>query len=455
MFSYACKVIIFAFVATYAVNFFGKSFLKTFEIPHSGRSGTTEFDPFTGLSHGRVSGSSGKRFKDQQCRKYSGTLTIPEKETPLTTRKGEGMKRCKMWVVITSINPPTATMRALAKIDDWCMVIVFDTKTPEAAYNELISERLIIFTVQDQIEFLNDYNLLSGQLIPWKHFGRKNLGFLFAIAHGAEWIYDTDDDNEPLSLDLPLDSPLLEMDINKGTTNPQRTSNIYKKFTDAWIWPRGFPLEHLHQEESFHCCRRRSKPVWVRQFLAQHDPDVDAIYRLTSTLPINFNTTRTGLVIPDGTYVPYNAQATLHSKEAFFGLLLPITVHGRVSDIWRSYFSQRLFSLAGASLAFLPPLVKQDRNVHDYLADLDSEVPLYMKAGQLVDFLSSWSPPPHLSSEQIVTQLAVDLYEHCYWEEGDVELVKAWLADLKTLGHSLPDFDSQLKSPGQCVEIIC
>ena len=39
-----------------------------------------------------------------------------EKETPLTTRKGEGMKRCKMWVVITSINPPTATMRALAKI---------------------------------------------------------------------------------------------------------------------------------------------------------------------------------------------------------------------------------------------------------------------------------------------------------------------------------------------------
>ena len=42
-------------------------------------------------------------------------------------------------------------------------------------------------------------------------------------------IYDTDDDNEPLSLDLPLDSPLLEMDINKGTTNPQRTSNIYKK----------------------------------------------------------------------------------------------------------------------------------------------------------------------------------------------------------------------------------
>ena len=36
-----------------------------------------------------------------------------------------------------------------------------------------------------------------------------------------------------------------------------KTSQSYHhpQFTDAWIWPRGFPLEQLHQEESFHCCR--------------------------------------------------------------------------------------------------------------------------------------------------------------------------------------------------------
>jgi hypothetical protein len=28
--------------------------------------------------------------------------------------------------------------------------------------------------------------------------------------------------------------------------------------------------------------------IGVRQFLAQHDPDVDAIYRLTSTVPFDF-----------------------------------------------------------------------------------------------------------------------------------------------------------------------
>ena len=56
--------------------------------------------------------------------------------------------------------------------------------------------------------------------------------------------------------------------------------------------------------------------VWVRQHLAQHDPDVDAIYRLTSPLPVYFTPERsTGLGLPVNTFVPYNAQATFHYHE--------------------------------------------------------------------------------------------------------------------------------------------
>jgi len=82
--------------------------------------------------------------------------------------------------------------------------------------------------------------------------------------------------------------------------------------------------------------------------------------------------------------------------------------------------------------------------VHDYLADLDSEVPLYMKAGQLIKFLSTWTPPiDSLSPQETVLRLAVDLYQHCYWEVGDVELTKAWIGDLATLGHEIPQFNRQ------------
>ena len=65
-------------------------------------------------------------------------------------------------------------------------------------------------------------------------------------------------------------------------------------------------------------------------------------------------------------------QATLHFPEAFWGMLLPVTVHGRVSDIWRSYFTQALLPSVGAVVAFAPAWVEQVRaeirEAHFYLS---------------------------------------------------------------------------------------
>jgi hypothetical protein len=35
-------------------------------------------------------------------------------------------------------------------------------------------------------QLINIYILPHVKLIPWKHFGRKNVGFLYAIIHGAK-----------------------------------------------------------------------------------------------------------------------------------------------------------------------------------------------------------------------------------------------------------------------------
>lgn len=34
--------------------------------------------------------------------------------------------------------------------------------------------------------------------LPYKSYTRKMIGYLYAISQGAEWIYDTDDDNRPI-----------------------------------------------------------------------------------------------------------------------------------------------------------------------------------------------------------------------------------------------------------------
>ena len=60
--------------------------------------------------------------------------------------------------------------------------------------------------------------------------------------------------------------------------------------------------------------------IGVLQSLADHDPDVDAIYRLVRSTPFSFDREggeqgrREAIVLPKGRYSPYNAQATLHYK---------------------------------------------------------------------------------------------------------------------------------------------
>ena len=49
--------------------------------------------------------------------------------------------------------------------------------------------------------------------LPWNSFGRKNLGYLYAIASGAEVIFDFDDDNL-LKFWVPTASPTLTLDID-------------------------------------------------------------------------------------------------------------------------------------------------------------------------------------------------------------------------------------------------
>ena len=125
-------------------------------------------------------------------------------------------------------------------------------------------------------------------------------------------------------------------------------------------------------------------------------------------------------MIPTGVLTPYNAQATLHMKVGFFALLLPIAVDERVSDIWRSYFAQRLFWDTGLKVGFMTrPLVVQDQNQQNHLGDLEAERDLHMKSGQLVEFLGSWRGNGETLVERM-EELWIALYEHHCIELHDV-----------------------------------
>jgi len=423
--------------------------------------------------------ATGSLFKGERNRDFRGKLefagkTLAEisKSAPISSKGGSGgsvikaMTRppsgCVKWGVVTTIFEPTDAVRAVASLDGWCLVVVADNKTPADYMSDdgLKGRDNVIFlsasTQRDIIEIASaggagghDFSMFAGA-VPWNHFARKNIGYLYAIYNEAEVIFDFDDDNVLLagSGGTKYLSPLPEeIESYFDLQSPPLAFNPYPLMqpSEDGTWPRGFPLEKLKEETpqlKEVTSQLKAEQVAVIQSLANNDPDVDAIYRLTRSIPFSFKRSDEGgntFLVPPGTYTPYNAQATVHHAKSLFATLLPASVLGRVSDIWRGYFAERLFQDAGLSVAFVPTRVVQFRNAHNYLGDMDAESDLYFKTGKVLEFLDAWRDKrdsPTLAGR--MEMLWVELYERDYIEIEDVVVLQLWLRALIACGYEFP-----------------
>ena len=158
--------------------------------------------------------------------------------------------------------------------------------------------------------------------------------------------------------------------------------------------------------------------------------------------------------IPNHLYIPFNAQMTVWDRRAFMFLYLPISVHGRVSDIWRSYIAQTVMHVIGLHglrewrLLYCPVLVDQYRNSHNYLADFQSELPLYLQTHELLQFLHEFATTYTLERAdedmlhsatvgRILLDLYIALYEYGILELDDVRGIHGWITDIvHTIGWS-------------------
>lgn len=305
---------------------------------------------------------------------------------------------CDKWSVVTTIFEPSDAVKKQSNIDGWCLVVVGDKKGPLAYDIGKSNSTFVFLDEQRQLELASRFEFIK--LLPWNHFGRKNVGFFYAIMHGAKVIWDFDDDNILINDNMQFTFDGMKssegqvnsifnddsnIDIMEPSSYKSNVFNPYPKMVSIKSsncssqiapWPRGFPLEYikgieevssvdgarigsndenslLRHEDTVMTTRTISAAsIGIVQSLANNDPDVDAIYRLTQPLPLNFPTKGHLVAPPPHSFSPYNAQATLHKYSALWSLLLPVTVHGRVSDIWRSYFFQRIARDYGIRVVF-------------------------------------------------------------------------------------------------------
>jgi len=329
-------------------------------------------------------------------------------------------------IVITTIQPPTESVRSMlnkAAAAGFELIAIADRKTPNVAWPA--GARYV--SVQEQLD--SDFEL--ARIAPFDHYARKNLGYLFAIAHGASVIFDTDDDNAPLESWAPRSL--------RTSARPCFESgwvNVYRWFSDMHVWPRGLPLEHArHDDVARQLGTALDVVAPIQQGLANGSPDVDAVWRLVMDRDIRFRAADS-VFLSEGTWCPFNSQSSWWFSVVHPLMYLPSFVSFRMTDIWRSFVAQRCLWALGYGVVFHAPEMFQDRNPHKLMSDFEEEMPGYLSNEKIRQALEQTSLEP--GSDQVA-----DNCHRCYdamvkagfIPDREMPLLEAWLRDLRRLAN--------------------
>jgi hypothetical protein len=329
-------------------------------------------------------------------------------------------------LIITSIandqHPVLKQFAVECKTHNIPFIVIGDTKSP-AQFN---LEGCDFWSVDKQLSL--DFEL--AKITPVKHYSRKNLGYLLAIKSGSDELVETDDDNIPRKEFWKNK----EREVKSFGFKDAGWVNVYHYFTKQMIWPRGFPLEELQKKQiELSQLKQEVLNCPIQQGLADENPDVDAVYRLTYPLPLNFEI-QTQLALGKNSWSPFNSQNTHWFKEAFPLMYLPSYCSFRMTDIWRSYVAQRIAWECGWNILYHEPTVWQERNEHNLMKDFEDEIPGYTNNFRICKELQELNLKT--GKENIFENLRT-----CYQKLIDINvigkeemtLLNAWINDIKKI----------------------
>ncbi len=333
-------------------------------------------------------------------------------------------------LVVTSIASPS--LPSLQNIAEQCLqqhttfIVIGDEMSP----NNFQLDGCNFYSLEQQ----QGLSLSYPKSCPTRNYSRKNIGYLIAANQGSTVIIETDDDNIP----DPEFWKLRQRKVIAPLIQKRDWVNIYQYFSEHTIWPRGLPLHKVQDQnpllENLSTVTLDSP---IQQGLVNDDPDVDAIYRLTSQLPIRF---KKNILIALGknTWCPFNSQNTWWWQDAFPLMYLPSTSKMRLTDIWRGLVAQRVAWEYGWTICFYSPTAHQVRNEHNLQDDLNQELDGLFYNDEIRKAFDSLT----LSND------FRDIYNNVYacyqqlvkmrlLEHIELELLRLWLNNLKKIQSSV------------------
>ena len=293
------------------------------------------------------------------------------------------------WIIITVFNPPFPSLiNFLNIIEDWKIVAISNNNKVDKKWEELnYSKKIIYLTLEEQMKL--GYSI--SKFLSFNSYARKNIGYLYAIQHGAKEIFEINED-------------IVISDLNSFNEN---FSKIY------------FGI------------RNDSK---MNQGLINGDPDVDSLFQKTkiSNYEYNFSFIEPFLYFP-GYFIPINSKNTKYLYDLFPFLVLPSTISEKISDILRGYILQYFAWRYNGCVIYLASQNYKKKNISKN-SNFIEEKNLFYNLDNYLDVLNKAS---NLKINEIDTFFYIikNLVKLGFLGEKDLKIYKAYIDDLSNIGY--------------------
>jgi Reversibly glycosylated polypeptide len=290
----------------------------------------------------------------------------------------------KAAVVLTSIHDCTELLNGyLANFAKYgreaSIYVITDVKTPAILPPKGVIHRTLI----EQASFLQSIGF-PVEDIPLNSDNRRNIGYLMALADGAEMIVSIDDDNY-----CPEDEDFIGEHWN-SVTDSQFAGYTQRWFNNCELlyplltqYPRGFPY-FARNGKQHRGLADELLQVRINAGLWIGDPDFDAITWLS--MPKQSESLHESQSVFAAEWCPINSQNTAVYRDLmpayyFVKMTPPID---RFGDIFQGYFALKVAKHMGWTARFGSPVVTHRRNSHNYLKDAMAELPAIVMLEELL-----------------------------------------------------------------------
>jgi len=293
-------------------------------------------------------------------------------------------------IVTTTINIPTfleGICKNLKKYkyknNSTKIIVISDLKTPKGAKkycNNLVKKygfEIIFMDLVFQNNFFKKKYKKIYSLFILNDATRKLLGSIYLFDNLPDRVIFIDDDNFVNKKEDFLKGHLLtNTKINSNIVSAKsKWPNLYKFFKEKNnipLYPRGFPWKYRNYIANDIKIKKGISKVIANCGYILGDPDIDAVSRLFWPIETIGVKKKKHLCLNKNNFFPLNDQNTSLAKDYIPLYYKPLSA-GRNSDIWTSYFIEKISFNFKETVSYGPPLLKQIRNKHDYWKDYELE----------------------------------------------------------------------------------